>query len=48
MEKKTNVKLLHSNLKDKYKIRMKEDLKALMIKDENGFVRIDPRFLSNI
>lgn len=36
-----------SMLKEKYKTQIKENIKTVT-KDENGFVRIDPRFLTNI
>ena len=41
-------KYFHSSLlKEKYKLQLKETLKTTWC-DENGFVRIDPRFLTNI
>ena len=42
------LKSLVRNLKDKHKLELRENLLKMTTTDENGFVRIDPRFLSNI
>lgn len=47
-ESQTQLKYFYSNLlKEKYKVQLKENIKST-VQDENGFVRIDPRFLTNI
>ena len=47
-KEETQLKYLSSSLlKEKYKMQLKETIKSTFV-DENGFVRIDPRFLTNI
>ncbi len=50
VQQESETQLMYANaklLKEKYKTQLKENIKTTL-KDDNDFVRIDPRFLTNI